>query len=105
MNMAGKQPAYPVLQCGSVPAGGRSRPGTAWVGRIRSTAEKKRGVQLHGVYVNAEAGLPYREHDSRGTTTYSLLFLHSTFTVTLGVRFVQGAKLCNSRIQNTFPNN
>lgn len=43
MNMAGKRQACSVLQYISVPAGGRSRPGAAWVGRIRSTAEKSEG--------------------------------------------------------------
>lgn len=43
MNMTGKQPAYPVLQFRLVAAGGRSRLGAAWVGRIRSTAEKSEG--------------------------------------------------------------
>lgn len=38
-----EQPACPVPQYSSVPAGGRSRPGVAWVGRIRSTAEKSKG--------------------------------------------------------------
>lgn len=41
--MAGKHAACSVLQHSFKPAGGGSRPGTAWVGRIRSTAEKSKG--------------------------------------------------------------
>lgn len=65
MNMAGEHPACPGgaggLQSSTMPAGGRSRPGAAWVGRIRSTAEKKsEGCNLcNGVCVNAEAELSY----------------------------------------------
>ena len=52
--MAGKHPACPVLQSSSEPAGGRSRMGAAWVGRIRAPQRKARGTSVHGECVNAE---------------------------------------------------
>ena len=105
MNIAGKHPACPVLQSSMVPAGGRSRPGAAWVGRIGSTTEKSEGCNWAWSICECCGRLIFLTYDFRGiSNTYNFPFVSLDLLLLKGfVQFVHELQLGNSRIQNTYP--